>query len=42
MTLTSEGKMTHPKNSAENADISTRNIYDPQSEILLGSTMRTS
>ena len=31
-----------PKNSVENADIPTRNVYDPQSEVLLGSTMGTS
>ena len=34
--------MTHPKNNAENANIRTRNVEDPQSEVLLGSTMRTS
>ena len=37
-----EGKITHPKNNAENADMRTRNVGDPQSEVLLGSTMRTS
>ena len=36
-----EGKMTHPKNNVEDADIRTRNDEDPQSEVHLGSTMRT-
>ena len=33
--------MTHPKNSAENTDIPTRDVEDPQSEVLLVFTKRT-